>query len=156
MEGRNPLGCLLYEERAKACKEEMFHLPGGGDCGASIEAIAEMRAECNRGETSVPPIEGKWAHSSVGQSADMACRRSWVQIPLGPLKLEVGRRVTVRTIMLCIMSERHGGVNSLPETFGFSPMESKAKQAEVQIKVYNSTYQEGATAERIPEAKVKG
>jgi hypothetical protein len=39
---------------------------------------------------------------------------------------------------------------------GFSPMESEAKQAEVQIKVYNSTYQEGVTAERIPEAKAKG
>ena len=36
-----------------------FYLLGGGDCGASIEAIAKMRAERNRGGTSVPPIEGK-------------------------------------------------------------------------------------------------
>ena len=25
-----------------------------------------------------------WAHSSVGQSARMACVRSWVRLPLGP------------------------------------------------------------------------
>jgi len=55
-----------HGERAEARKEEMFYLLGGGDCGASIGAIAEMRAERNRGGTSVPPIEGKWAHSSVG------------------------------------------------------------------------------------------
>jgi len=56
------------ESEPKPVKSEIFHLPGGGDCGASIEAIAEMRAERNRGGTSVPPIEGKWAHSSVGRA----------------------------------------------------------------------------------------
>ena len=78
----------------------------------------------------------------------MACRRSWVQIPLGPPKLEVGRGVTVRTIMLCIMSERHGG-----EKPWFLPY---GERSEVQIKVYNFSFQEGVTAERIPEAKAKG
>jgi len=66
-------------------ESNFFYLLGRGDCEVSAEAIAEARAEHNRGETLVSPIEGVGVAQWLERCSHKA--EMWVQFPPPTIKI---------------------------------------------------------------------